>query len=188
MSFNEIIEIFNNNNSLILCLFIAVTGLIEISPIKINPWSWVQKKIRHLFVEDTINEVKSLSNQLVSFNEDINKNIDDVKRQTIDLNYQYLTLDKKLTALSKDVENNKATQDDRYATNLRRVILEFGDDLCAHPDEDHTKERFDSILRVITDYESYCSGHPDFENEQAVMTIEYIKMKYQECCQKHSFL
>lgn len=189
MTLNEIIEMLQNNNSIFfITAIIIVTSLIEVSPLKLNPWSWVQNQIKKMFVDDTINEVKALSNKLDDFTEDINNNISDVKRQTIDLNYQCLTLDKGLQALSKRVEDNEHIQGERYAKNLRRIILEFGDYLYAHPDEDHTKERFDSILIVITDYETYCSTHPDFKNEQAVMTIDFIKHKYQEFCKKHSFL
>lgn len=145
--------------------------------------------------KDFSNEIKGLQEEIKNLHAETNGNISDVKRQTIDSNYQLVVLSKsveqlnsRVDALNVTVDKNKEEVGEDRAKNLRRIILEFGDDLYAYPEKGHTKEWFDAILRTITEYLNYCSTHPDFKNEQAVMTIEHIRNVYQEMCEKHSFL
>lgn len=176
------------SNVLSFIIIIAIPSLIQVSPIKINPWTWLRKEIKELFVGDVVKEIKNVNEQLDELHKETTTNITDIKTQTVDLNCQVIGLNKNVETLNKRIANNEDLQGERYAKNLRRVILEFGDYLYAHSNEGHTKERFDSVLEVITDYETYCSTHPNFKNEQAVMTIRYIKDVYQKCCEEHSFL
>lgn len=72
------------------------------------------------------------------------------------------------------------------ATTARYRILRFNDEIL-HGTH-HTKEHFDQILGDINSYESYCSSHPEYENNKAVLAIENIKKVYQSCTAKNDFL
>ena len=52
----------------------------------------------------------------------------------------------------------------------------------------HSKEHFDEILFDIDAYEQYCSTHPDYKNNKAVLAIGTIKEVYADCIEEHSFL
>lgn len=224
MNLDELLDLINSSNSIIIIIIIAITGCIQIAPIKINPWTWAYNKvklfIRSLFMGDVIDEIKLINDEIQNYNlklvdmkngsiaqkdyfvqeikelqkeikdlhVETNQNISDVKRQTIDLNYQLVMLGKDVSSLNTRVEKNKEEVGEDHAKDLRRTILEFGNDLYAYPEKGHTKEWFDSILGIITEYLNYCSSHPNFKNEQAVMTIEHIRNVYQQMCEDHSFL
>ena len=47
---------------------------------------------------------------------------------------------------------------------------------------------FDQILRDITTYERYCDNHPNFENNNKVLTSKRIKDIYEDCLEKADFL
>lgn len=192
MTVQEIINVILENDTIsglvIVSLFVVIPSLIQISPVQINPWSWLRKEVKELFMGDVVREIKTTNQQLKEFHEESNSNINAIKIQTVDLNCQVLTLSQNVASLNERMASNEDIQGERYAKALRRDILEFGDNLYAHAEEGHTKERFDSILEVITEYENYCSTHPNFKNEQAVATIAYIKRVYQDYCVKHSFL
>ena len=72
------------------------------------------------------------------------------------------------------------------ATTARYRILRFNDELLH--DQRHTKEHFDQVLGDITRYESFCSGHPEYENNKAAMAIKNIKRVYQKCSADNDFL
>lgn len=92
----------------------------------------------------------------------------------------------KVDKLSHDLQEMKATEEERDAVNARIRILQFGDELCMNVR--HTRERFNQILADIDMYENYCDTHPTFENNQSVMTIQNIKDVYHDCMKKHDFL
>ena len=51
----------------------------------------------------------------------------------------------------------------------------------------HSKDSWDQCMADITGYEKYCDAHPDFKNNQAVITIEYIRKNYADRLEKHDF-
>lgn len=135
-----------------LCLYggsglLALMTFIQISPIKINPWSWLGKMIG-----------RSINGEVIE----------------------------KVNALSEDVKNNKADDDEQWATLSRSHILRFGDELLHGVN--HSKEHFDQILLDITKYEKYCNEHKDYLNDKACATINHIKKTYQKYLEENSFL
>lgn len=52
----------------------------------------------------------------------------------------------------------------------------------------HSYEYFRQLHQDITEYEKYCVEHPEFKNNEAVNSIEYINRIYQECLDSNSFL
>lgn len=48
---------------------IAISGLIQISPIKLNPWSWIFKKIGRAVNEELINKVDKLEKDVTKLRE-----------------------------------------------------------------------------------------------------------------------
>lgn len=127
-------------------VFILMT-LIQISPIKINPWSWIGRCIGRLINGEVLEKVE---------------------------------------ALSKDVKQNKADDDEQWATLSRTHILSFGDEILHGVL--HSKERFNQILLDISKYEKYCNEHPQYLNNIATATIKQIKKTYQKCLDENNFL
>lgn len=125
----------------------VILTLIQISPIKVNPWSYIARCIGRA----------------------INKEVID-----------------KVDAISVDMNNNKADDDERWVSLSRYHILRFGDEL--RRGIGHSKEQFDQILEDISKYEHYCDTHPDYPNGKAVAAIELIKKTYQTCLEKNNFL
>ena len=77
------------------------------------------------------------------------------------------------------------TEEERI-DRARSRILRFNDEVMIG--EDHSKEHFDEILEDIDKYEDYCSLHPDYENNKAILAIKTIKEEYLYCLEHHTFL
>ena len=95
-------------------------------------------------------------------------------------------LNEKVDNLGKDLKSLRTDFDIEHATTCRTRILRFGDEVLHK--ERHSKEHFDQILLDISEYERYCSTHPEFRNNVAVATIDKIKRTYQYCLDNDSFL
>lgn len=51
------------------------TGLIEISPLKINPWTWICKPLRKALMEPMMNELKIVNDKVDKVQNDLNEHI-----------------------------------------------------------------------------------------------------------------
>lgn len=135
------------------CLSFIMMSLVQISPIKINPWTKLMQWFGNTVNGDIINEISHLKTKIQDLDERIG------------------------------VMREEAREDS--AVNCRTRILRFGDELLH--DIHHSKEHFDQILDDINEYEIYCDIHPNFKNNQAVMTIKHIKSVYTECMEDRKF-
>lgn len=111
-------------------------------------------------------------------------------QQSIDiresLNDSIRELSGKIDTVNSSIRELKKENSEDRATNCRYRILRFDDEI--RHDEKHTKEHFDQVLEDITEYETYCRTHPDYENSKAELAIKNIKHVYQKCTDERSFL
>ena len=138
----------------------CILSLIEISPIKINPWTALCRLLaKAVGITDLSEDVKTMHH-----------NMDE--------------LDAKLDSLKREEES---ARDLREALNSRRRILRFNDELLQGMR--HSKEMFDDVLvEDIKKYDDYCRNNPDFINQKCVFAKDNIENAYQKCMVQHDFL
>ncbi len=123
---------------------------IEITPIKVNPLSWLAKTLGRAIGK--------------AINGEVLDRISDIENQ------QKLAQDK----LDKHIQDD----DERDANLHRQRILRFNIELMRG--EDYTHEYFTDMLLDIDEYERFCTEHPGYRNNRAVMAIANIKRVYEE--------
>ena len=140
-----------------LIYLILGSGIIQIAPIKINPFTWLAKKIGNALTADLKSDLKA---DFTELNDKVN-NIE--------------------TKLETHINENKRER----AADYRARIIRFNDEIME--EKTHTKEYYNNILEDIDKYEAYCNSHPDYPNNKAVMAIHNIKAKYEEHMENNSF-
>lgn len=140
---------------------ILPTYLIEISPLKINPWTWVGNLIKSL--------LRSLGRAL---NAEVMAELKEVRAD--------------YKELKDDLTQHIEVSGERDIKQCRMRILRFNDEVIRKTK--HTKEHWDNILEDIDSYDKYCDDHPKYENNKAVMAIANIKRAYLECAEHDGFL
>lgn len=85
--------------------------------------------------------------------------------------------------LSKDIRDVANGLEEYKAVSARTHILRFADELTVRK---HSKEYFEQQLQDIKTYETYCAEHPDFQNEIAKMSIEFIREEYKRLYLNHN--
>lgn len=161
MSLQEIKELLLSNGGFWFCVLFVLLSLIEISPIKINPWTWLGQRISKVFNGEVMKEIA-----------DIKQEVKDVKQKVKDV--------------KEDISNVREEAKEREATNRRARILRFGDEIT-HGTK-YSKEHFDQIMIDITEYENYCDNHKNYMNNVARATIKHIKNIYQKRLEENTFL
>ena len=144
-----------------LCVALGIPTLIEISPLKINPWKWVFKLLQWIW--------RSFCR---SMNAEVLEKLTSVEAEQQDTK----------TKLEKHIK----LDDEREADKVRTSILHFNNELLR--DIPHTKEEFVEILAKIDWYNDFCKNHEDYKNSRAVHAIANIERVYDERLKKHDFL
>ena len=144
-----------------LCVALGIPTLIEVCPIKINPWSWLFKMLKMLWR---------------SFCRSLNSDVLD----------KLSALEKGQGATQAQLEKHIAMDDEREADKVRASILHFNNELLR--EIPHTKEEFVEILAKIDWYNDFCDTHKYYRNCRAVHAIANIERVYDERLQKHEFL
>ena len=147
-----------------LWLVVAFT-ILQISPIKINPWTWIGKLIGRFFGWLGKRIGKAINGDVITELEGIKD---------------------RLTELEKHDERQDATRDKDKALDARRRILRFADEVRRK--EKHSAEHFHNVLDDITYYKTYCTAHDNFKNDRAQLSIKRIEEVYEECDRNNSFL
>lgn len=144
-----------------LCVALGLPTLIEISPIKINPWSWVFKMLKWIW--------RSFCR---SMNAEVLEKLSDVETAQQET--------------KKKLDKHIKLDDEREADKVRASILHFNNELLR--DIPHTKEEFVEILAKVDWYNDFCETHKDYRNSRAVHAIANIERVYDERLKKHDFL
>lgn len=159
MTLNEIWEIIVNHKGVVAIVILLLLSFVEISKIKLNPWSWLVKGIRSLF------GIKQLNEKI----EKIEATIEENQKET----------NKKIDKLENRFDEGQAIQ-------ARVRILRFGDEIRRRTPE--SRDSFDQVMDDITRYNAYCRQHPEFPNDKTVLTTKVIEEEYQRCLKENSFL
>ena len=142
-----------------VALFGAVT-LIEIAPIKINPWKWLLKWIGN------------------AVNAEDRKNIQDIKDEVSKLS-------KTVDEMKEEQEQEKKDREQDKASDKRWRILDFIN--SSRHGRTHTREEWNHTLSELAEYEQFCEVR-DIPNGVIDEGAKYLRDLYQENCRNNNFL
>lgn len=144
-----------------ILIVLGVPTLIEIAPIKINPWRWFWKMLKCLW--------RSFCR---SMNAEVLAELSTVKAAAQDT--------------KSKLEEHIKMDDEREADKVRSSILHFNNELLRNIN--HTKEEFVEILAKIDWYNDFCETHKEYRNSRAVHAIANIERVYDIRLVKKDFL
>ena len=175
MTIQEIKELLFGNGTFWACVIFVVLSLIEVSKIKINPWTKLASFFGDIINSEVIKKIDNLKSEVDSLKDEINSVKDEINN-----------VKKEVQDVKSDMATFRKEEDERDATSCRTRILRFGDEILHGIP--HSKEHYDQVLLDIKTYEDYCTDHPKYKNNVAVATIKHIKRKYQEHLENDTFL
>ena len=91
----------------------------------------------------------------------------------------------RLDDLSRKLDNHIQEDNEAKADEGRLRVLRFGDEV--RRGIQHTEEHWTDILRDIDRYEDYCDSQPEYENNRATRTIQYLKNIFDEHLENNDF-
>lgn len=151
---------------------VIILSIVEITKIKINPWTalinWIGKIM-----------LSGIRTEMASMKEEMTKEVSAVKTAVGEVRSDMTRVEEELIDLKTETQEDKAKA-------ARNRILVCADEV--YQGKRHSKEYFDHILDDITFYKQYCEAHPNFKNEMTVMATHRIESIYAKCLEEHDFL
>lgn len=171
-----------------------VLSLVEVSKIKINPWSALFKWIGNLLFSGIRAEMasmeKNMTKEISNVKTEVTKKISDVKtevtKEVFGVKAEVGKVTTEVADVKKDIGEIKDESREDKAKAARTRILVCADEV--YQGVRHSKEYFDNALADITFYKKYCKEHPEFQNDMTVMAVERIEEVYRHCLENHDFL
>lgn len=112
--------------------------------------------------------------------------VDKDAEQKQDILEHFQTIEDQLDAVTVQINSIKKDVRENFIIECRIRILRFADEILHNAK--HSKESFDQVMEDITNYEHYCSNHPDFHNNKTVASIDIITSNFKERYEKNDFL
>lgn len=157
----QIFSLLKENMSWWMVLLLIVLSVVQLTPVKLNPWSWILKSLGKIINSDLCEKIETVSKQQIENRQLLDKHVSDDAKW-------------------------KETYEAQKMDELRQTILHFNNELLRK--QKHTKEEFVEILAVIDRYKAYCKTHEDYPNSRAVHAIANIERVYDERLEKNDFL
>lgn len=102
------------------------------------------------------------------------------------INKRLTTIEDKVDKLEKADAQQDARNAEQRALDARRHIIAAADEL--RRGVEHSEEWFNSVLEDCTGYKRYCTENPDFQNEKAVRSMQYIENTYDKVYAENKFI
>ena len=166
MSAYDYIQLAKEHGTITIAVLIALATLVQISPIKIDPWTWFGKWLSKIFTGDLSTKV-----------DEINKTITDIKSAN---------LPEKVADISKKLDQHIKESDERDLRKRRESILDFASAIAANK-RMYSKEQYEQMLHECDEYLMYCE-QKEFKNAVAEESIGLIRDLYSKRLADNSLL
>ena len=176
MTLQQILDMVVDNWGWIV---VALLSIVEVSKIKINPWSALFKWLGNVMFSGIRSEMASMKKEMT-------KEIYGVKTEVEGVKTEVEGVKSEIGAVKSDIGKMKDGSLEDKAKAARDLILNCSDEV--YNGVRHSKEFFDNVLLDITFYKAYCKAHPNFQNDMTVMAVERIEEVYRHCLEDHDFL
>lgn len=181
MSIKSIIDVITSDSRPITLVFILAVTLIQVSPIKVNPWTailgWIGKQLNKDVVK-RLDVVESRFDSVDSHLEALDVRLDSVESRLDSVDSQVSSVDTRLTQHITDSE--LADLEAR-----RKSILDFASSVIRGIN--FHKEKFQYMLNQCDYYQKYCTEN-DVKNGVAEASIAEIRRIYQLHLRRNDFL
>lgn len=162
---------------------VIVLSLVEVSKIKINPWSVLFQWLGNLLFSGIRAEMASMEKNMTK---EISNVKTEVTKEVCGVKTEVGKVKTEVSDVKKDLGEMKDESREDKAKAARTRILVCADEV--YQGVRHSKEYFDNVLSDITFYKIYCKEHPDFQNDMTVLAVERIEEVYRHCLEAHDFL
>lgn len=186
-----VLEFAGDNWGWGLVLFLS---FVEVSKIKINPWTKLFNWLGNLIFSGIRAEMASMktdtTKEISAMKSEVTKKISDVQtdvtKEVSKVKDDVREVKTQMNKVKEDLGEMKDESREDKAKAARNRILICADEV--YQGVRHSKEYFDNILADITFYNNYCREHPEFKNDMTVMAVQRIEEVYKHCLETHGFL
>lgn len=148
--------------------------LIEISPIKLSPFTWAKNKVRDMCTE---------------FISDMSKETHEFFKSEIEkTNEKIAELGNELNKVKTDFNSFYEATNVEKILDMRREILNFADDIVSAGDKSHkSKKNYERILFTVYPRYEELIEKTHMTNNQVNDSVHFLLKKYHQCVENGTF-
>ena len=187
---NEFITALLDNNLFRAFLGILFTTIIQISPIKLNPWTALANFFGFGKSKKILEELSGIKEEQSTLSKEIsfirNEQLPLIKDSQHSIEIAQQALKENVLEVNSQILEIKESESKTQAENARMRILRFNDETLHNVN--HSKEHYEQIIMDIEKYDAYCDAHPDFKNHITKVSSKRILEDYEQKLENHTFL
>lgn len=154
-------------------LLAILLKLIDIAPIKINPWNALLKGIQHFFVGGVNERIDDIEKKQNEFQDTLN-NVNDLMRSRMSdidelTGKKFKNFESKLDEVAKSQKELSKSQDETKMSTSRYRIIRAADEIRAG--KVLSKDHMEQLGEDAEIYVSYCNTHPEFKNHKGKQSL-----------------
>lgn len=158
--------------------------LISISPLQINPWGYIKKKIINLF-KSIISEANK------DFNKTFNEQFENIRKNITEINVDIIEIKNEMTEFKTEQSRIEKERLVARSKTLRKSILDFYDDVMEqHAKGSITKSQKSFEIILFTTYKEYEDIIEELGLENGIVddAISYLTDTYHDLRDNGTFL
>lgn len=175
MKLVEIYDLFLQNTPAIVVFVLVLMTVIQITPIKIDPWSKLLRLFGRAINADVTEKVDDLDKK-------INSRIDEMDKANTERDAVF---GQRIDVLEEKLDTHIQESDERDVRLRRESILDFASAVANG--RNYTKEQYEQMLKECDDYEIYCEKKK-IKNSVAMASIAIIQKSFEEHMLNNDFL
>lgn len=182
MTLNNLWDTIKDNPGWVTLIIVLLCSLIEVSKIKVNPWSSIGRVVgKFLGVKAVSDKVDAVDKKVDTLEQKVNE----IQSNVDGLESKVDVLETKVDKLEVKVNEIDHKSDEKDVVTSRVRILRFGSELEANIY--HSKDLWDQTMKDIAKYEQYVKENPNFENGITEPTVMHIRREYQKRLEKNDW-
>ncbi|MBQ0113226.1 MAG: hypothetical protein KBT03_08875 [Bacteroidales bacterium] len=165
MTLQDIVNLISENGGSI-CGFIVVLSLfVEVSPIKVNPWSSIAKFIGKIFSAYTSERIDAIESRMIKNEELHNESLHSLIESLENVNNNMIVMNKAIQTIGDKQEFTEAM-------TSRYRIIRGADEL--RNGQELSDEHIEQLGEDIETYDTYCKNHPNYKNHKGQVSKKLI--------------
>lgn len=177
MTVQEFINLIWKNGSSIGSIIIALSVFIEISPIKVNPWSSIAKCIGKIFSAYTSERIDAIENRMIKNEERHNESLKFLIDNLENFNSNFTEMNKKMQYLNDKMQETNDKQELIEAMTSRYRIIRGADEI--RNGIILSDDNIEQLGEDIEIYDGYCKKHPEYKNHKGQVSKNLI-LEYEQ--------
>ena len=172
MNIQELLNLIYENGATIGGIIIVLSLFVEISPIKVNPWSSIARGIGKVFSAYTNERIDAIENRMTNNEKLHNESLKSLIENLDNFNNNMITMNQMIQVVNDKIQETNDKQEMIEAMTSRYRIIRGADEI--RNGIILSDDNIEQLGEDIEIYDSYCKNHPEYKNHKGQISKRVV--------------